>query len=267
MTCDGREGEERKEGEECDGPGGMSLVPAPHDILQVLLSCCPAGRMQDQCAESTHAGAIRKRWPPCNADHPVVVTRACPLPGTAAWSLASLAGWDGWSPPWERDAFPRPSVPHRTAHVMTRDCCWTSSCRVVVLPRLPRSSLRHSQQLLQLCYHSPAARASSILPLPRFFLSSRSFLSHPPSPSFPSRHCNLNRGTHRPQPPSHKPQPNMPAPQPVQVMDGGMVSRDSGLGAPTVESKSDLAHLSLPTRSTATEPHLSSLLDTWLDVN
>lgn len=138
---------------------------------------------------------------------------------------------------------------------MTRDCCWTSSCRVVVLSRLPRSSLQHSQQLLQLCYHSPAARASSLLPLPRFFLSSRSFLSHSPSPSSPSKHYNLNRGTHRPQPPSHKPQPNMPAPQPVQVMDGGMVSRDSGLGAPTVESKSDPAHLSLPTRSTTTEPH------------
>lgn len=77
MTCEVREGEERKEGEECDGPGGMSLVPAPHDILQVLLSCrTDAGSVQDQ--RRIHAGATRKRWP-CNADHPVVVTRAWPL--------------------------------------------------------------------------------------------------------------------------------------------------------------------------------------------
>lgn len=112
-----------------------------------------------------------------------------------------------------------------------------------------------------------AASPSTLLPSPGFLalapVSPHILSPRPVCLSFsrvtPSRandkHCNPNRGTHRPQPHRISRNPIMSAPQHVQVMDGGMVSRASQLPRWTHRQT---PHRSLPTDSTASEPHLSS---------
>lgn len=109
-----------------------------------------------------------------------------------------------------------------------------------------------------------AASPSTLLPSPGFLalapVSPQSaprlleFLAASPSRAN-GKHCNPNRGTHRPQPHRISRNPIMSAPQHVQIMDGGMVSRVSQL--PRWRHR-QTPHRSLPTDSTASEPHLSS---------
>lgn len=215
------------EGEECDGHGGMSLVPAPHQRPVVL---------QDQCRILRTKS--RMRWATCNADRPPVVSRAC--------RQASQVVHPGWA--IHRDHRGRQTalsgtVPHGTAHVMARACCWMSPCRVVVvLTRLLRSFLRPSQHLLRLC-SSPGTIVTLPLPRispPRFFLSSCSCSSSSSSsstlsrfsPSFlPERTLQSESRDPPPTASSHKPQPNNA--RSTACPSHGRGNGESGLAAPT----------------------------------
>ena len=127
--------------------GGMSLVPAPHRCPVVL---------QDQSAGCTAGalGTVGKRWAPCNADHPPVLSRACPQSGPPPpVSRPSMTGCADTSNRGRANAQPIDPQCHRSCHgsQLLLD--------VVVSRRRPVSSAAHIRVTLaphpstpRLCY-------------------------------------------------------------------------------------------------------------------
>lgn len=154
MTCDGRrKGRGRGVRWAWRHVTGSCATPA---------SCGPAGPVQDPQDQSGCAGRHVTRIVRCR--------KPCLPPGQVVHP-----GWAIHRDHRGRRTALSGSVPHCTAHVMARACCWMSPCRVVVvLTCLLRSFLRPSQHLLRLC-SSPGTIDTLPLPRispPRFFLSS-----------------------------------------------------------------------------------------------